>query len=217
MKYNEEFVDRHFELIKIVLIILRSCRIFFIIMFLKYPQIMRWIFIYDSINRIIEAFIPVNYSLMQIYSPILLDICVNYCNDFLLSFFAVNLTIIGTKVVNSYVMADGSSEAILGSLIPAMGFSIIYIFIAVIIGRNYLLIGYSQHQAKLNFKFAFNLREGLVVLYGEENPVRYMNQAALNMLSQKNRYNTDEIKGVNFNECFDVCLQMFRRIQLPGD
>ena len=64
MKYNEEFVDRHFELIKIVLIILRSCRIFFIIMFLKYPQIMRWIIIYDSINRIIEAFIPVNYSLM---------------------------------------------------------------------------------------------------------------------------------------------------------
>ena len=55
----------------------------------------------------------------------------------------MNLTVIGTKVVNSYVMDDGSSEAILGSLIPAMGFSIIYIFIAVIIGRNYLLIGYS--------------------------------------------------------------------------
>ena len=44
-----------------------------------------------------------------------------------------------------------------------------------------------------------------------------MNQAALNMLCRKDRYNTDEIKAVNFNESFDVCLQMFRRIKLPGD
>ena len=73
----------------------------------------------------------------------MLDILMNYCNDFILNFFTLNLTVIATKVASNYVMADVSSEAILGSLIPAMGFSIVYIFVAMIFGRYLILIGYS--------------------------------------------------------------------------
>ena len=95
----------------------------------------------------------------------------NYCNDFLLNLFTMNLTIIGMIVGHNYVVTNDSREAILGFLLPIISFSICYIFIALILGRNYLLIGHYQNLAKLHFKFAFNLKEGIVTLQGKSQPV----------------------------------------------
>lgn len=164
LKYNNNFVDKYFESIVKLLKVLKLAQIIFVAIYFKFPAVMRGMIFYDTLVRVLESCIPIQFSILHIYAPIVFDLFMNYCNDFLLNLFTMILTIIGMIIGHSYVMTKDANEAILGSLLPVISFSICYVFIALILGRNYLIIGHYQNLAKLHFKFAFNLKEGIVTV-----------------------------------------------------
>ena len=204
------------NIIKASLIVLELSRILLVLLYLKYPQAMRAAMVTDAIIRVLYSLLPMELISKQraLFIDILVDCFTNYCGDFWLNLFVINLQNTAIVIFSGCVQKLAPIAAINCWALQFLIVNAFYVGVAAYMGRFMLILGNLQYLTNYHFKFAYNLKEGIVTMHGEgdSRKLSYINKSALRMLVDEQIKDTEEQKNADYSLLYDKSLPMFKRV-----
>ena len=82
-----------FDVLKVVILVMELTRILAMLLYFKYPQLMRGVMVIDIIIRVLSSFFPMELVGMKriFFIDIAFDCITNYCGDFWANLGLINI------------------------------------------------------------------------------------------------------------------------------
>ena len=125
------------DTVESLLIAMDLLRVIPILLYYKYPQAMRAMFVVDAMMRILQAFLPIdsNTQIRIFLYNIALDCILNYCGDFQANIIILNIQSAAIMIITGFVFGMRPIDAFIDKLLSMVVYNIIFLGVAAFLGR----------------------------------------------------------------------------------
>ena len=170
---------------------------------------MRGAVVFEAIVRVLEACIPnmLSENIEVLCEEFLIDFFSNYCFDFWLFLIVNNLQRVTIIVLKSVVLVWGSASLFrMHDVWLILVSNILIVALSAYFGRQILVLGHYKSLYNHHFRFANNMKDGIITVDDSTREVSFLNKSALSWLTT-----ASDQKNVVYREVFDPQKPMFRR------